>query len=183
VYVRDRVTGTIEGISTVGDTGVFEGPCFLGSISANGRFVGVTATDSFDGDRNGFIDDAVVFDRQLGTARIVSRNSARVQANDESETPFVSDDGTWAVFSSRGSNLVAGDTNGLYDVFRRNLVSGTTERLAGDDEAFGFHAIGSGMTTDGQVASLITGADLLAQDVNFAFDVYVPICALQPTSP
>ena len=173
VFVRDRQTGTIEGISTVGDTGVFEGDSFLSSISASGQFVGFTSDDSFDGDTNGFISDALVFDRQLDTVRIVNRNNAGVQANDESETPFVSADGTFAVFSSRGSNLVAGDTNGLYDVFRRNLVTGITERLAGDDDSFGSHAIASGLTPDGLVVPLITGADLLASDDNFAFDVYV----------
>ena len=105
--------------------------------------------------------------------RIVSRNSAGVQADEESETPFVSNNGTFAVFSSRATNLVANDTNGLYDVFRRNLVTGTTERLAGDDNSLGFHTIASGLTADGLVASLITAADLVAADVNSAFDVYV----------
>ena len=61
----------------------------------------------------------------------------------------------------------------LYDVFRRNLLTGFTERIAADDAAFGFHAIGSGLTPDGMVAPLITGADLVEADVNFAIDVYV----------
>ena len=173
VFVRDRATGTIEGISTGGDTGVFEGNSFLSSISADGRFVGFTSADSFDGDVHPFVTDALVFDRQLGTTRIVNRNSAGVQADEESETPFVSDDGTWVVFSSRATNLVADDTNGLYDVFRRNLLTGVTERIAAGDADPGSHAIGSGLTPDGMVASLITGADLVAADVNFAFDVYV----------
>ena len=173
VFVRDRATGTIEGISTGGDTGVFEGNSFLSSISADGLFVGFTSADSFDGDVHPFVTDALVFDRQHGTTRIVNRNSDGVQADEESETPFVSDDGTWVVFSSRATNLVADDTNGLYDVFRRNLLTGVTERIAADDADLGFHAIGSGLTPDGMVASLITGADLVAADVNFAIDVYV----------
>ena len=172
VFVRDRVTGTIEGISTGGDTGTFEGQSFLSSISADGRFVGFTSADSFDGDAHPST-DALVFDRQLGTTRIVNRNSAGVQADEESETPFISEDGTWAVFSSRATNLVAGDTNGTYDVFRRDLVLGITERIAAGDGDPGSHAIAGGLTPDGMVAPLITGADLIAADVNFAFDVYV----------
>jgi uncharacterized repeat protein (TIGR01451 family) len=171
VFVRDRQDGVTAGVSTSGDTGTFEGQCFLSSISSNGRFVGFTANDAFDGDDNGFFADAVVFDRELLTTTIVSRNSAGVQADNDSETPFVSDDGHTVVFSSRGSNLVANDGNDAYDVFRR--VNGAVERIAADDNATGFHAIGSGMTPDGAVASLITGADLVAGDVNFAFDVYV----------
>jgi Tol biopolymer transport system component len=123
------VTGTIEGISTGGDTGGFEGESFLSSISADGRFVGFTSADSFDGDVHPFVTDALVFDRLLGTTSIVNRNSVGVQADEESETPFVSEDGTWVVFSSRATNLVADDTNGMYDVFRRNLVTGVTGSL------------------------------------------------------
>jgi uncharacterized repeat protein (TIGR01451 family) len=173
VFVRDRLTGTIEGISTSGDTPEPAGESFLSSISANGRFVGFTASESFAGDTTPFLSDALVFDRQGGTLTIVNRNSAGVQANDESETPFVSDDGTWAVFSSRAANLVAGDTNGTYDVFRRNLFTGVTERIAAGDGGPGSHAIGSGLSPDGMVAALITSAELIAADDNFAFDVYV----------
>ncbi len=61
----------------------------------------------------------------------------------------------------------------MYDVFRRNLVTGITELIAGGDADPGSHAMGSGLTSDGMVAALITGADLVAADVNFAFDVYV----------
>ena len=173
VFVRDRATGTIEGISTGGDTGVFEGNSFLSSIAADGQFVGFTSADSFDGDVHPFVTDALVFDRLDGTTRIVNRNSAGVQADEDSETPFVSEGGTWVVFSSRATNLVAGDTNGMYDVFRRNLVTGVTERIAAGDADPGSHAIGSGLTPDGMVAPLITAADLVAADVNSAFDVYV----------
>jgi hypothetical protein len=45
VFVRDRLNGTTEGISTVGDTGGFEGNTFMSSISANGRFVGFPSDD------------------------------------------------------------------------------------------------------------------------------------------
>lgn len=172
VFVRNLDTDTTEGISTVGDSGTFEGHSSLASISANARYVGFTSSDSFDGDSDDFTEDALVFDRQLDTVRIVSRNTAGEQADDASETPFVSDDGVTVVFSSRGSNLVANDNNNAYDVFRRNLVTGVTERIAADDNTFGFHAIGSGMTPDGLVAALITGADLVPGDVNSAFDVY-----------
>ena len=173
VFVRDRLTGTTEGISTGGDTGVFEGHSFQSSISADGRFVGFTSADSFDNDVHPFETDALVFDRLLGTTTIVNRNSSGIQADEESETPFVSEDGMWVVFSSRATNLAAGDTNGMYDVFRRNLVTGVTERIAAGGGEPGSHAIGSALTPDGMVAALITAASLVAGDVNSAFDVYV----------
>ncbi len=176
VFVRDRVNGTTEGISTGGDSGEFEGNSFLSSISATGRFVGFSSSDpTFPGDTNGFISDAFVFDRQTVVAQLVSRSSDGTQGNDESSSPLVSVEGTSVVFSSRASNLVDGDTNGVFDVFRRDLLTGTTVRLAADDQEFGFDVMGSDMTPDGLVVSLLTRADLLPeQDVGFfAMDVYV----------
>ena len=50
VFVRDRVNGTTEGISTSGDTGQFEGNSFLSSITSTGRFVGFSSDDpTFEG--------------------------------------------------------------------------------------------------------------------------------------
>lgn len=172
VFVRNRATGTTEGISTIGDSGGFEGNSSLASISSNGRFVGFSSADSFAGDANGFIPDALVFDRVTGTVHLVNRSSAGVQADSDSETPFASDDGTYVVFSSRASNLVAGDTNESYDVFRRNLVAGTTERIAGGDEV-NADSIGSGITPDGLVAAVVSEADLLETGDNLFFDVFV----------
>jgi uncharacterized repeat protein (TIGR01451 family) len=174
VFVRDRVNGITEGISTVGDTGGFEGNTSLSSITADGRFVGFTSPDpTFPGaDTAGFANDAFVFDRQLGTVLLVSVSSDEISGNDQSETPFISQDGTSAIFSSRASNLVAGDTNQAYDVFRRDLVTGTTERIAADDGTIGSAIIASGMSDDGLVAALITRADLIAGDIT-AMDVYV----------
>jgi uncharacterized repeat protein (TIGR01451 family) len=173
VFVRDRLNGTTEGISTVGDTGGFEGNTFMSSISANGRFVGFTSDDPTTRRRQGFISDAFVFDRQGGSILLVNRSTRGVQGDDQSESPFVSDDGTWVVFSSRASNLVANDTNQAYDVFRRNLVTNTTEPLAGDDEPTGSHTMATGLTPDGLVVPLITGANLLPEDNGLAMDVYV----------
>jgi uncharacterized repeat protein (TIGR01451 family) len=175
VFVRDRSAGTTEGVSTAGDNGAFEGNSFLSSISATGRFVGFSSADPTLGlsDTNGFVEDAFVFDRQTGTLRLVSRSSTGVQGNDSSFSPLVTD-GNAVVFSSRASNLVANDTNGVFDVFRRDLATGSTGRLAADDEVNGFDVMGSDLTPDGLVVSLLTRADLLPeQNIGFfAFDVY-----------
>ena len=42
-------------------------------------------------------------------------------ANGPSSDPFLSAGGRYVVFTSEASNLVAGDTNGVADVFRRDL--------------------------------------------------------------
>ena len=180
VFVRDRVNHTTDGISTVGDTGTFEGNSFLSSITPDGRFVGFSSADPTLGvsDTNGFVEDAFVFDGQNRTVRLVSRASSTnpanpgVQGNDSSFSPLVSADGNFVVFSSRASNLVANDTNG---VFRRNLSTNTTERLAADTTSSHFDVIGSGITPNGLIVSLLTRAELLPEQPIgvFAFDVYV----------
>jgi uncharacterized repeat protein (TIGR01451 family) len=177
VFVRDRVNGTTEGISTIGDTGTFEGNSFLSSISPDGRFVGFSSPDPTfpQADSTGFATDAFVFDRQNSTVRLVSRSSSGVQGNDESSNPLVAADGSSVVFSSRASNLVANDTNEEYDVFRRDLVSGITVRLAFDNQVPANEVMGSDIAPDGSIVVLITGAQLVPEQnagANF-FDVYV----------
>ena len=176
VFVRDRVARTTEGISTIGDNGGFEGNSFLSSITPDGRFVGFSSADPTFGqpDANGFVSDAFVFDRALRTVQLVSRSSAGVQGNDESESPLVAPDGASVVFSSRASNLVANDTNQSFDVFRRDLVTGTTVRLAADSQSPATAVMASDISGDGFTISIITAAELVAEQnagVNF-MDVY-----------
>jgi uncharacterized repeat protein (TIGR01451 family) len=183
VFVRDRVNHTTEGISTVGDSGVFEGNSFLSSITPDGRFVGFSSADPTLGvaDTNGVVEDAFVFDRQNRTVLLVSRasspnrNNPGAQGNDSSFSPLVSADGSSVVFSSRASNLVANDTNGVFDVFRRNLLTNTTVRIAADTTSSGFDVIASDITPDGLIVSLLTRAELLPEQPIgfFGFDVYV----------
>lgn len=52
------------------------------------------------------------------------------QANSWSEDSDISRDGRFVTFSSFASNLVPGDTNRLRDVFVRDVVAGTTERVS-----------------------------------------------------
>lgn len=60
----------------------------------------------------------------------VSVSSLAAQGNGESSNPAVSANGRFVAFASRASNLVAGDTNGAWDVFVRDLVAGTTSRVS-----------------------------------------------------
>jgi Tol biopolymer transport system component len=181
VFVHDRRTGETEGISTRGPTDTFTGTSLLSSISADGRFVGFESNDPtlVGRDANGFFSDVFVFDRRHRSLRLVSRNSDNVQGNDDSFGALVSADGRYVVFSSRASNLVRRDTNQSVDVFRRDLITGTTERLAADDTTpdrpFGFDVVASAITPNAGVVALLTRADLQPeQDVGFfVADVYV----------
>ena len=177
VFVRDRAAGVTHGISTVGDSGEFEGNSFLSSISSDGRFVGFSSPDpTFPGvvDTNGFGHDAFIFDRNTSTVELVSISTSGQQGGnlDTSSNAMASTDGNTVIFSSDAS-LAPDDTNGAFDVYRRNRVTDTTERITTDGVTIDSDAIAGDMTPDARVVSLITAADLLPTDVNFAFDVYV----------
>jgi hypothetical protein len=52
------------------------------------------------------------------------------QGNGSSGAPWLSEDGRYVAFLSAASNLVGGDSNGLYDVFVHDRDTDTTERVS-----------------------------------------------------
>ena len=101
-------------------------------ISTDGRFVVFEsdASNIVKGDTNG-VTDVFLRDRATAITTRVSVSSADVQANGPSGgAGSVTPDGRFVSFSSAASNLVTGDTNGLADVFVRDTVAGTTERVS-----------------------------------------------------
>jgi hypothetical protein len=101
------------------------------SISTDGRLVAFesTRTDLVAGDTNG-ARDVFVFYRGTRSLVRASVSSAGVQANADCDHPRISADGRWVVFRSAATNLVAGDTNSVSDVFLRDLMTGTTTRIS-----------------------------------------------------
>ncbi len=131
MFVRDLVAGTTRRVSVSSAGAQANGESVVGSISGDGRLVAFrsVASNLVAGDTNRS-SDVFVRDLAAGTTRRVSVSSAGVQANGDSTAPSISADGRFVVFMSRASNLVVGDTNGFEDVFVRDLVTGTTERIS-----------------------------------------------------
>lgn len=131
VFVHDLQSGVTTRVSVTdvgeqGNTGSYDP-----SISFDGRFVAFCsfASNLIAEDQNA-TGDTFVHDRQSGTTTRVSVNSLGEEGNGLSAyfRPAISSDGRHVAFTSRGSNLVAGDTNGGLDVFVRDRQAGTTER-------------------------------------------------------
>jgi Tol biopolymer transport system component len=70
-----------------------------------------------------------VADAAPSTTSRVSLASDGVQGTSASFSPTISGDGRYVAFVSSAPNLVSGDTNGRPDVFVRDRVGGTTERV------------------------------------------------------
>jgi Tol biopolymer transport system component len=120
VFVRDRKLHKTHrvSISTGGVQG--DGDSISSSISADGRFVafGSEATTLVSGDTNG-VTDVFVRDRKLHKTRRVSISTGGVQGDNDSISSSISTDGRFVAFESDATALVAGDTNGVADVFVR----------------------------------------------------------------
>jgi len=75
-------------------------------------------------------DDIFIRARETGITERVSVSSSAAESNGASERPYLSADGRCVVFTSSATNLVAGDTNNHKDVFLRDRLLGTTERVS-----------------------------------------------------
>ena len=185
VFVRDLVTGATERISVDSAGTQANGVSTLNSIqiptpslSGDGRFVVFqsTATNLVAGDTNGGT-DVFLRDRQAGTTTRVSVDSAGAQANGASARASISFDGRLVAFDSTAANLVAGDTNGLPDLFVRDVVAGVTTRenltSAGAEATGGFSRCPS-LSADGGILAFESAANnLVAGDTNGVADIFV----------
>ena len=131
VFVHDRRSGRTErvSVSTTGKQG--NNLSMSPSISANGRFVTFNsdASNLVPGDANGTI-DVFIRDRKLGTTELISISSSGQQGNGFNSGGAISADGRFVAFDTQADNLVPGDTNGHNDVFVRDRLKGTTERVS-----------------------------------------------------
>lgn len=131
IYRYDRVGGQLELVSS-GTGGLpSNGHCYDASISADGSVVAFHSA----GTNLGVTPPAAggVFARSLpaGAATLVNRPPSGT-ANGIALNARVSGDGRWVYFSDSSSNLVAGDTNGVTDVFAFDRNDGTVHRRSLD---------------------------------------------------
>ena len=132
------------------------------------------------GDDNG-LRDIFLFDATLDTLELVSGGLSGADANNESRTPSISDDGRFVTFLSLATNLVAGDTNGFLDVFVYDRDLDSIERVSltdlggqiTDGHASSAHISGNGryVTYSSEGTDVMSGGDLNIEDTDiFVFD-------------
>lgn len=177
VFVHDRATGMTERVSVASDGSQASSDSFSPSLSHDGGRVAFAslAANLVPGDSNATF-DVFVHDRTTATTVRVSVDSAGMQAGGASFAPRLSADGLTVVFHSQASNLVAGDTNGVSDVFVHDLASGVTSRVSvGPLGIQGNLASSAGtLSADGRMVGFNSDANnLVAGDTNGATDVFV----------
>lgn len=142
-----------------------------GDMTPDGRFVAFAslASNLVPGDTNG-AGDVFVRDRLTGRTERVSVGARGVQGDGDSNflgistAPSISDDGRYVAFKSDATNLVKGDRNGLTDVFVRDRVAGTTEKISGE---------GGGDNPSISPDGMFVAFETFDFDGDFAQDIYL----------
>ncbi|WP_152811004.1 TolB family protein, partial [Ostreibacterium oceani] len=133
------------------------------------------STNLVAGDTNGR-DDVFVHDTQTGVTTRVSVDSSGTEGDDNSTVPSISADGRYVAFSSRGTNLVAGDTNSVQDIFVHDTQTGATTRVSVDSSGVegDSHSYNPSISADGRYVAFQSNAtNLVVGDTNGAADIFV----------
>ena len=177
LFLRNLVTGTTTRVNLADDESQVEALTGGGQMSDDGRFIVFSSSDPdlVAGDTLGHA-DVFLRDRVAGTTTRVSVSDGEAEANDGSFSPGISGDGTRVGFTSDANNLVTGDTNGVNDVFLRDLSAGTTQRvsISTTEGQSDFSSVGASLDQDGSVVVFQSAADDLigANDTNGQVDIY-----------
>jgi Tol biopolymer transport system component len=140
------------------------------------------ATNLVKGDTNGKADVFVAdFCAYSGSpkANMISRSPSGGLGNGLSKNPIISGDGLFVAFYSSANNLVSNDSNGTYDVFRRDLTARTTSRASISSTGAQANGTSTGafINYDGSIVSFQSNAsNLTASDTttpDFFEHIYV----------
>jgi len=179
VFVRDRATHQTErvSVSTAGVQGDRASDATGGAPAVNGDGSIVAfhsdATNLVADDTNGQTDVFVRVRGNSPSTERVSLGNDGAQGNGASVNPSVSSDGRFVAFQSQASNLVPNDTNGVADIFVRDRVAGTTERVCDATQANG-PSSSPAISADGTVVAFASSAtNLVPGDTNDKIDIFV----------
>ena len=200
VFVRDLLTMTTTRVSVartacerIGNSGVIFDIGGDGQldISGDGRYVvfmsraplasGDTASCEYLGE-TGNCPDIYLRDRIGGSTTRVSAAPGGGQPNGASHDPKMSGDGRWIVFESEATNLVAGDTNGVTDVFLFDRMSGAISRISvasGGPQA-DLPSFAPDVSDDGNIIAFVSASTQLSADPDTVPCQSAPPACLRP---
>jgi uncharacterized repeat protein (TIGR01451 family) len=176
IFVRDRSSGTTIRANTAADGTQADAMGGVSALSADGRHLAFTtfATNLVPGATNG-TQHVYVKDLQTGSVVRASTAADGALANGLSTAVSASGDGRYVSFASSATNLVGGDTNGVGDIFVKDLLTGAVVRAStGSDggEANNYSAEPA-MSADGRWVAFRSGASNLVAGDTGAADIFV----------
>jgi Tol biopolymer transport system component len=184
VFLRDRTAATTTLVSlSLDGTAEANDDCVPEGISTNGRYLlfESAASNLVPGDTND-AGDIFVRDQSAGTTLLVSAAADGAPGNGPSRDASITPDGRFVVFVSAASNLVADDTNGIEDVFIRDLQAAKTTLVSVGGQNAGFPPSSSEsavVTPDGRYVAfystatgIVPGVPTLVNNTQYG-DIYV----------
>ncbi len=152
-------------------------PVIGGMGDFDGRYIAYVTNAAGIAGSSGKKRQVIWRDRWTGVTRLISTGPGGVEGNDDSNDPAISADGQSVAFTSRATNLVSGDANGVGDVFVWRAGSSALERVstAGDGTEANRESQQPALSGDGSVVTFVSSATNLVTTPsgNSSFDVYV----------
>jgi PKD repeat protein len=177
VFVYDRIQAITQRISVNNANVEGNDASYFPQISANGRYVSFasSADNLVPNDTNGYY-DIFLYDRTASSIERISVTSTGEEADNNSFFSSVSDDGHYVAFESSAANLSTNDPNRRSDVFLRDRLNQTTQRISLNSD--GTSPIGASVSpkinSDGNFVVFSSVVDLLIDtDTNLREDVYL----------
>ncbi len=168
IFAHDRNAGRtwLVSVNSAGEPA--NGPSYIASISADGRYIAfvsnATNLDSEREDTNGAVADAFVHDSLEGTTRLVSLNIGGEQGDKDVVYAVISGNGRYVALVTAASLVGARDTNGVNDVYLRDLVLMTTtlvSRRYDTGRAAGGACANPALDFSGQIVAFDSAANTL----------------------
>lgn len=174
VFVLDLSNASITRASTSGTNAQSNGKSLHPVFSQDETWMQFSsyATNFASGDTNK--SDVFLKNLQTGELRIISRRNG-VASNDHSFGQGFTSDGRFALFESEASNIVAGDTNGVSDVFAYDIRNDRVFRVsigANGEQANGGSGFASAVPGTDIVSFVSAANNLVPRDTNGARDVF-----------
>jgi Tol biopolymer transport system component len=176
VFVRDLVRRTTTRVSIGPGGAQANGDSSAPSISGNGRRIAFVsqASNLVSSDSNN-TEDVFVHDLDAGNTSRVSVSNKGRQSSQGSWAPSISANGRRVAFESMAPNLVKRDTNGVRDVFVRDLVGKTTRRVSvtSSEKQRPFESNDPSISSDGRYVAFSSSSPFVRSEPNGVRDVFV----------
>jgi len=182
IFLHDRMTGATTRVSVADNGAQGNDDSVTPSISANGLYVTFTSVASnlvandTNNDRDVFVRDLAAGTNELASVASDGTHGNFTSGGFGAGPARISNDGRYVVFGSIANNLVANDTNNFDDIFLRDRVAGTTERVSvatGGTEGNGHSMYGSVSDNGRFVAYFADASNLVPGDSNGASDIFL----------
>ncbi len=179
IFVHNRQTGLTTRVSVASDGTQANGYSYFPSISADGYHVAfLSFASNLDSGESNAHGDIFVHDMQTGQTT-GAFDGALPNGNLCESTPpclAISSDGRYVAFKASASNLVSGDTNGMYDVFVHDMQTGQTNRVSVSSNGIQSNSWSGypSISGDGRYIAFASFANnLVSGDTNGYHDIFV----------